>query len=178
MMKLVAFGASASKNSINKKFAAYTSQQFKEYETEVLDLNHYPLPLFTVDIEKKQGIPENTILFYNKIREADLLVISLAEHNGTYTAAFKNMFDWLSRFKAQLFENKNLVLISTSPGARGGKGVMDAALNRFPRHGARIIGHFCLPGFNENFDPKKGIINEELLSRFTTFIQDCHLELG
>lgn len=175
-MKLITFGASTSKNSINKQFAIYTAQQFEDYEIEVLDLNNYPLPLYSVDLEKEQGIPDNAKLFYDKIREADLLVISLAEHNGTYTVAFKNIFDWMSRHQTKIFENKKLVLVSTSPGGRGGKGVMDAALTRFPIHGANLIGHFCLPKFRDNFDSKTGIKNEELMNKYTLFIKSCIFE--
>jgi NAD(P)H-dependent FMN reductase len=39
-MKIIAFGASPSKNSINKKLATYAAHLF-ENEVEVLDLNDF-----------------------------------------------------------------------------------------------------------------------------------------
>ena len=161
-MKILAFGASYSKNSINKKLATYIANQFVNSEITILDLNDYQLPLYNIDLEKESGFPEIIHDFIKKIDSSDLLIISLAEHNGSYTAGFKNLFDWTSRVKTKMFEGKKLLLLSTSSGARGGLSVMQAAQTRFPIHGAEIIGHFSLPKFNENFDAALGIIDAEL----------------
>jgi NAD(P)H-dependent FMN reductase len=165
-MKLIAFGASYSKQSINKKFAAFAARQFQNAEIEILDLNTFSLPLFTVDVELEIGFPENVKLFLDKIEEADLLIISMAEHNGSYTAAFKNLFDWTSRLKAKMFDGRKMLLLSTAPGPRGGLSVIESAKIRFPKHGAEIIATFSLPNFLENFDTEKGILNEELNTQF------------
>lgn len=170
-MKILAFAASNSTESINKKFVSYVLSRFDEYETELLDLNDYELPLYSIDREKLSGIPEAVAHITKKLDEADVIIISLAEHNGSYTAVFKNLFDWLSRYKLKMFESKKMLLLSTAPGARGGRGVMDAALLRFPSHGAEILGHFCLPKFQENFDSEKGIINEELNLEFHSVLK-------
>ena len=47
--KIIAFGASSSKNSINKQFATYAAHQFKNVSVEILDLNDYEMPIFYVD---------------------------------------------------------------------------------------------------------------------------------
>lgn len=161
-MKIVAFAASSSSRSINRKFLIHVLSKFNSYETELLDLNEYELPLYSIDKEEMEGIPKSVISFSMKLDEADIIIISLAEHNGSYTAAFKNLFDWLSRYKLKMFESKKMILLSTAPGVRGGRGVMDSALSRFPIHGAEILGHFCLPRFQDNFDEKSGVINREL----------------
>lgn len=161
-MKIIAFGASYSKDSINKKLAAHAALHLGFEQTEILDLNHYLLPLFTVDLEKEIGQPQAAKDFVEKIEEADVLVISLSEHNGTYTTAFKNLFDWASRIKQQMFENKKIVLLSTAPGPRGGISALEAAKIRFPIHGAEIVGVFSLPHFYENFSEEEGILNENL----------------
>jgi NAD(P)H-dependent FMN reductase len=171
-MKIVAFGASTSKNSINKSFATYVASLFDRQEIEILDLNDFPLPLFNVDIEAESGIPDIAKQFNAKLRSADLIIISLAEHNGSYTSAFKNLFDWASRHESKMFAGKKMILLSTSPGARGGLGVMGAALVRFPIHGAEIVGHFSLPKFYENFEPQSGITNSDLKNSFDNIIQE------
>ena len=170
-MKILAFGASYSRNSINKTFAAYVAKQISNAEVEVLDLSQYDLPIFTVDIEKEVGTPTFVNSFLSKLESADLLVVSMAEHNGSYTSAFKNLFDWTSRAKLKMFEDKKMILLSTAPGARGGKGVIDAALVRFPMHGANIVMHFTLPKFSENFSADLGILNEELKKDFSAKIE-------
>ena len=53
--KIIAFGASSSRNSINKQLATFAANQFKNTEVEILDLNDYEMPLFSVDKEKENG---------------------------------------------------------------------------------------------------------------------------
>lgn len=162
-MKIIAFGGSPSKNSINKKLATYAASLFENAEVEVLDLNDFQMPLFSVDIEKEIGQHPLAQAFLDKIASADILVVSMAENNGNYSAAFKNVFDWCSRITAKIFNEKPMLLMATSPGGRGGASVLEIAKNAFPRFGANIKGVFSLPSFNDNFDIKKiKISNTEL----------------
>jgi NAD(P)H-dependent FMN reductase len=177
-MKIVAFGASNSSRSINKSFAVYTASLFFGAEVTVLDLNDFELPIYSFDREKDSGIPDKAVSFYEQLQSADLLIISMAEHNGSYTAAFKNIFDWVSRYNSKCFENKKLFLLSTSPGQRGGKGVLGAALVRFPNHGAEITEHFSLPKYGENFNIEQGIIHQDLKEEFFTKVNTIKLLYG
>ncbi len=162
-MKIIAFAGSNSKHSINKKLATFAASLFENAEVEVLDLNDYQMPLFGVDIEASIGQHPLAKSFLDKIATADVLVVSLAENNGNYAVAFKNIFDWCSRIGAKVFQDKPMLLMATSPGARGGASVLEIAKNAFPRYGAIIKGTFSLPSFNDNFDVVKGrISNEEL----------------
>ena len=165
-MKIVAFGASNSKNSINKEFASYAAHQFKSTSVEVLDLNDYPLPIYSIDLEQEEGLPENAVLFHQKLKESDLIIISFAEHNGSYAVAFKNLFDWVSRVELKMFDGKKLFLLSTAPGPRGGLGVLEHAIDRFPRHGAVISAVYTLPQYHQNFSVEGGILDEELGASF------------
>lgn len=153
-MKIIAFGGSNSQQSINKKLAAYVAHLFEGYEVEVLDLNDFALPLFSVDLEKEVGHQKLAQNFLDKIASADILVVSMAENNGNYTAAFKSLFDWASRINVKVFQDKPMLLMATSPGGRGGATVLEIAKNAFPRYGANVIATFSLPSFNENFDLK------------------------
>lgn len=169
-MKIIAFGASHHKASINRTFAAYAASQFESADIEVLDLNNYPLPMFTVEAEHELGHPQAARDFVAKLEEADLLIISMSEHNGSYTASFKNLFDWASRVKLKMFEGKKLLLISTATGSGAGVHVLEAAVKRFPRHGAEIIGTFSLPRFKDNFHEQDGILIDDLRDEFFTII--------
>ncbi len=162
-MNILAFGASYHKASINKEFATHVSRYFQHgNDIDILDLNQYSLPLFTVDVEEAEGYPLIIDQFIERLDWADLIIVSFAEHNGAYTAAFKNLFDWTSRVKLEMFEDTQLFMLSTSPGARGAQTVLEIAMDRFPRHGAKIIDHFSLPSFNENYSYKEGIVNDKL----------------
>jgi len=161
-MKVIAFAASNSKESINKQLVTYAASLVSEADVEVLDLNDYELPLFSVDIEKEIGQPALAQAFLDKLGNADALVISLAEHNGNYSAAWKNLFDWCTRIEQKVFQKKPTILLSTSPGERGGATVMEIALNSMPRFAADIKGSMSLPSFYDNFDTDNGkVINTE-----------------
>jgi len=162
-MKIIAFAGSNSSKSINKKLATYASSLFENAAVEILDLNDYEMPLFGVDIEVGIGQHVLAKAFLAKISQADILVVSMAENNGNYSVAFKNVFDWCSRIGAKVFQDKPMLLMATSPGARGGASVLEIAKNAFPRYGAQIKASFSLPSFNDNFDIQKGIINNEIL---------------
>lgn len=169
-MKILAFAGSNSHQSINKTLVQYVSSFFKGDEIEILDLNDYEMPIYSHQREIHQGVPPQALDFANKIDQADVLLISLAEHNGAYTAAFKNIFDWISRVpERSAFGEKNIFLMATATGARGGLGVLEMAEQRFPRNGGQIIDTFVLPFFNKKFDENLGIIDvakrEELMTK-------------
>lgn len=169
---ILAFAGSNSSRSINHRLVSHALKQFSAKQKTLLKLADFPLPIYGIDLEEKEGIPAEAIQFYEHVRKADLIIISLAEHNGSYTAVFKNLLDWMSRHHVKCFENKKLFLLSTSPGGRGGKGVMDAALSRFPRHGAEIVGHFSLPHFKDHFSDAEGIRSSELRLAFETALKE------
>ena len=170
MKKIIAFGASSSKQSINKQLATYTANQFQNASVEILDLNDYEMPIFSVDKEKENGIHPLAHDFYAKIGSADFIVISFAEHNGNFSSAFKNILDWTSRINAKTFKEKPMLLLATSPGARGGSSVLEIDTKRFPFQGGIVKGSFSLPSFNDNFDAEKGITNEELKNQLLEIV--------
>lgn len=169
--KILAFGASSSKTSINKQLATYAANQFDNATVEILDLNDYEMPVFSTDKEVENGIPQLAHDFYNKLGTVDLIIISFAEHNGAYSAAFKNIFDWASRINGKTFHHKQVLLMATSPGARGGSSVLEIAQNRFPFQGATVVGSFSLPNFYENYDTVNGITNEDAKKELVAIIK-------
>jgi chromate reductase len=109
-------------------------------------------------------------------------VISLAEHNGSYTAAFKNAFDWLSRIDQNVWKKKPMLLLSASPGQRGGASVLETAKVSFPFLGGNVIESFPFPSFYDNF--KEGSISNpelkqlvgEKIKRFEASLADLRVK--
>jgi chromate reductase len=161
MKKIVAMGGSNSKRSINKTLAGYAANHVLNSETVIADLNDYNLPIYGTDYEAEYGIPENAKKLNSLLASADGLVLSLAEHNGSYSAAFKNAYDWMSRIDQKVWKNKPMLLMATSGGARGGASVLEAARKGFPYLGANIVADFSLPSFHENYS-EEGIRDNEL----------------
>ncbi len=170
MKKIIAFAGSNSKTSINKQLAVYASSLVEDVEVEILDLNDFNLPLYGIDLENEKGIPEDAHRFLNLIKSSDGIVLSLAEHNGAYATVFKNLFDWMSRIDAKLWSEKPMLLMATSPGARGGATVLEIAKGRFQYMGGNIVSDFSFPSFGNNFSEGK-IINEELNADLKTRVE-------
>lgn len=170
MKKIIAFAGTSSKASINKQLVEYTGSLLEKAHVSILDLNDFELPLFSVDVEKEKGIPDAAQIFLAKIKSADGLIISLAEHNGAYSAVFKNIFDWISRIESKIFYGKPMLLMATSTGGRGGSSVLAIAKDRFPRHDANIIEVFSLPSFGNNFSEGK-IVDHELNSQLKNSVK-------
>ncbi|MEL6687713.1 MAG: NAD(P)H-dependent oxidoreductase [Pseudomonadota bacterium] len=159
-MKILAFAASSSRNSINKVLVTHAAEVLKseflpEATIEIIDLNDYEMPIYSIDREQADGIPAAAQLFFDKIGAADALLISYAEHNGLYTAAFKNIFDWASRIEMRVFQDKRMVVMSTSVGKHGGANVMKVALESAPYFGAKIVGHFSVGPFADHVADRK-----------------------
>ncbi len=160
-MKLLAFAATTSKKSINKQVINYAKTLIEgglleDATVEVLDLNDFEMPIYSIDREEESGIPAEAKAFHAAIAGADAIMISFAEHNGTFSAAYKNVFDWTSRIDAKVYQGKPGVFFATSPGGRGGKGVLDAAVGSAPHHGLDLKASLPIPSFYKNFDPEAG----------------------
>jgi NAD(P)H-dependent FMN reductase len=164
-MKILAFAASSSKKSINKRLVTYAASLLEGADVEVLDLNDFEMPLFSVDKEEELGHPALAKAFLSKIAASDALIISFAEHNGSYSAAYKNLFDWCSRAGAKVFHDKPLVLLATSPGARGAASVLAAATNSMPFFAGHVKATLSIPSFFDNFDLELNTLKNEDLKQ-------------
>jgi len=168
-MKILSFGASTSSSSINRQLARYAAGKVTGAEVTDLDLSSLSLPIYSSDEEEANGIPADAQRFLDTIRAHDAIVLSLAEHNGSYSAAFKNLYDWTSRLEQKLWSDKPMLLLSTSPGPRGGATVMAAAEATFPRMGADLKASFSFPSFYDNFSEGE-ISNQALASELQSAI--------
>jgi len=159
--KIIAFAASSSSRSINRQLVSYAAGLLADVEVEILDLNDFELPLFSVDREDQLGQPDLAHAFVQNIENCDGVIISFAEHNGCYSAAYKNIFDWASRIKPKVYQDKPMLLLATSPGGRGGKSVLELALSQIPRFGGQVRASLSVPMFAENFDSDSGTISND-----------------
>ncbi|WP_191601505.1 NADPH-dependent FMN reductase [Marinomonas algicola] len=181
-MKVFAFGASGSRTSVNQTLALFAANKLPSVtpiELTTLEENDFDLPLFTSQqeeaLEQETGnkAHPHAQSFLDKIQAADVVIVSFAEHNGNYSAAFKNLFDWSSRIEQKMFQNKPTLLLATSPGARGGKSVLEIAEKSLPRFGAAIVGALAIPSFFDAFDENMTRLrNDELSYKMDTLLQD------
>ncbi|HEY5715981.1 MAG TPA: NAD(P)H-dependent oxidoreductase [Psychromonas sp.] len=162
-MKIIGFAATNHKKSINLQLVKYACHFLIKHDIEILDLNDYELPLYSQDKEAEIGHPQIAKAFLAKLSGSDAIVISFAEHNGSYTTAYKNLFDWCSRIEPKVFQNKPMVLLSTSPGARGGASVLATAIQAAPYFNGIVKASLSIPSFFDNFDAENNrLIHPEL----------------
>lgn len=185
-MKILAFAATSSTKSINKQLVSYATSQLashhQDVETEILDINDYELPLFSEDREAELGQPALAKAFLDKIGNSDAVIISFAEHNGSYTVAYKNIFDWASRINPKVFQSKAMILLATSPGPGGASSVLATATASAPYFDGEVKASLSLPSFYDNFDSEQGRINnddidEQLLTAVNSLFESNTTEL-
>ena len=173
-MKILAFAASSSKKSINKQLVTYAASLVENAEVEVVDLNDFELPIFSEDKEADLGSPDLAKTFFKKIGDSDALIVSFAEHNGSYTAAYKNLFDWCSRIDQKLFQNKPMVMLATSPGPGGANRVLQTAITSAPKFAGDLKASLSVPSFQENTSAESGslvITNEAINKQLIAAVQ-------
>ena len=105
-MKVIAFGGSNSEHSINKKLATYAANQFSNASVEVLDLNDFAMPLFSVDVEKEIGQHPVAKAFLGKLAEADVLVeLKCFGYFSTITSIALSFCEYVASKKTELSIN-------------------------------------------------------------------------
>ncbi|MEL6640595.1 MAG: NAD(P)H-dependent oxidoreductase [Pseudomonadota bacterium] len=169
-MKILAFTASNSRNSINRALIDFAISHLQEgtrenAEFEVLDLNDFEMPIYSIDRERDGGIPEPAQTFFKKIGEADAILVSFAEHNGFVTSAWKNIFDWMSRIEMKLWQGKPVVMLAATPGRRAGANVLESQKMLAPHFGADLRGTLGIGKWSEAWHPEtEGLVQADDLA--------------
>lgn len=162
MNTILAFAGSNSSTSINHSLVGYTASLVKDYEVRLLDMVNHPFPMYSEDNEKENGFSDLLLSLMDTIRNSKGLVIAVNEHNSYPSAYFKNLMDWLSRVDSKFLADKQIFLMSTSPGGRGAIGALEVADKMLTRFNGTVVEKFSLPKYGQNFNSQRGIINNEL----------------
>lgn len=171
MAKIIAFAGSNASASINYQLVKHTCDLVEGHEIQLLNMSNFPFPMFSVDLEKDKGYSNSLIELRDDIGASQGLILSVNEHNSNPSAFFKNMLDWLSRVERNFLSDTKVLLMSASPGKRGGISSLGNIEQLLPRFGAEILATFSLPGFNANFAPQKGITDPELKAAHADALQ-------
>lgn len=174
MKKILAFTGSNHSNSINRQLLKFAIELFNKNEFEIteIDLRDYSPIMLSIDEQKENGIPEETEKLYEIMQNFDGYIIASPEHNSSVPAFLKNITDWLSRKELKFFNEKPVLLLSTSQGKRGGKTNLESLESIYGRmFAAKVIGAYSLPSFSGNFKDRK-IINEEELKSLQEHISN------
>jgi NAD(P)H-dependent FMN reductase len=155
-MKILAFAATNSRQSINRALIDHATarllQIMPDVQIETLDLNDYEMPIYSIDRESEGGVPAPAQEVFAQIGAADAVLVSFAEHNGFVTAAWKNIFDWMSRIEMKLWQGKPMVMLAASPGPRAGANVLASQQMLAPHFAADLRGTLGIGKWPEAWD--------------------------
>jgi len=163
-MKTIGFAGSNSSTSINHQLVNY-ALKFTDH-SEIIKLTDYHVPMYSQDLENSEGIPQSIKHLDAKLSESNKLVISVCEHNGNISAFFKNILEWLSRNNRDFLTNKQVVILSASPGSGGAQTALTITERTLPYFGAEVVSKLSVKGFHDIFKDGK-IINQELNNQLT-----------
>ena len=169
-MKIIAFAGSNSSTSINHQLVSYVVKLVEH--SEVIKLNDYVVPMYSQDLENSEGIPQSIKHLGAKLSETNKLVISVCEHNGNISAFFKNILEWLSRDNRNFLLNKQVVILSASPGGGGAQTALTITERTLPYFGAEVVSKLSVKGFYDIFKDGKIIdheLNNQLVKAMNSF---------
>ena len=160
-MKILAFAGSNSTTSINHALLEIVKADNPDLDIDILDIRNLQAPIYSIDIEQTNGAPKVLKELVSKISEYDALILALPEHNGLPSAFFKNIIDWCSRINNKFLGEKQTLLLSTSPGSKGGANNLEKLEPLFKYWGAEIVGKYSVPFFNDAVNTETSKISED-----------------
>lgn len=171
--KILAFAGSAREGSYNKKLVkiAVSGAEKAGAEVTLIDLRDFPLPVYDMDLEAKDGLPENARKLKALFKEHDGFLISSPEHNGLFSTLIKNVVDWASRQEEgekslECFVGKFAGLLATSPGALGGlRGLPHLRSMLMGLHTQVITNLVAVPGAGSAFHDDGSMTDEKMSAR-------------
>lgn len=164
-MKVLAFAGSTRVDSYNKKLIREAAKIAREMGAEVtiIDLKDYPMPFYDADLEK-EGMPKNAKQFRDMILKSDAVIISSPQYNASIPGVLKNALDWASRDENgqesdEAFAGKKIVIMSASPGKKGGaKGLVHLRAVLKDCGGEVLEKQVSIPSADQAFDERGTLI--------------------
>lgn len=168
--RILAVSGSGRQGSLNSMSLAVACEGIKAAGGDVtlLDLNHYPIPIYNGDLEAAQGLPSPVKAIKKLLFEHQGLLIATPEYNSSYTPLLKNMVDWTSRAESdetplQAYKHLKIALISASPGGYGGVRSVTALRLLLENCALSVIEASASIGkAHEQFDETGRCINEDV----------------
>lgn len=179
MKKILAFAGSNSSTSANRKLIEHALSKTAGHTVTLIDLRDYDAPIFSEDLEKESGVPESIQKLKDVFDGHDAFMIASPEHNGMMPAFFKNIMDWLSRTGGKIFQDKPVLLMSASPGPRGGQTNLGNMKTLFPHWGASaVFADFYVGGFHQAYhdesreftDPENELRLKQIVFDYETYL--------
>lgn len=174
-MRILMFAPVLRAGSYNKKLIRVAAKAVQEHsfcEVDLCEFNDFQIPVYDGDLEKS-NFPKGVQELGKKCSEADAIIISCPEYNGSMPGPFKNAVDWLSRLDPVPLKKKHIFFLGATPGnlatVRGNIHL------RVPFH---ILGSFVYPEFfglpkaDEAFDADGNLKDNKQKEKMAGLLKD------
>ena len=169
-MKIYGLCLSNNPNSINRQFLENTVPHLGG---EVIPFEETNFPLFKLGENEPSGLQK----LCDKLQNADAIIMSSPEYNGTFSPFGKNVLDWISTkgvfdgsTKRTPLSNKPTMICTVAPGPLGGIRCIPTVSMVATELGCIVYKIFATTGGfkGENYDYSKA---HHLMSEFKSMIQ-------
>lgn len=168
-LRFLVFSASMRSDSLNSKLAMLAAEYIRSTgaEVDLATMQEFDCPSYNGDDETQGGSPAGAAELNQRIINSDAIIISSPEYNGSMPGVIKNAIDWVSRFRPQPFNEKQILLMSASPSMVGGNRGVLALRIPLEHLGARVFPKmFSLAMAHKAFTPDDKIADATLVQRF------------
>lgn len=155
------------------RIALYFKQYIEQLnlaEVEILDLFDYQFPVFEERLRLQKEPDKKVILFSEKIKASDGVIIVTPEYNGGYPASLKNVVDVLY----DEWHRKPIAISTVSDGSFGGTQVIiSLQFTLWKMKAWTVPAMFPVPFVDKAFDESgKPVAKEETDKRASIFIKE------
>ena len=151
---LIIISASCGKNlELSKKFQEKSNEL--KFNSEILDLTTFDIPLFNPRICTKENIPVEIVKIKEKLFAAEKWIICAPEYNGSIPPILSNLIAWLSvsgdDFR-NLFNGQPIAIATFSGGV--GLELLTSLRIQLVHLGSQVLGRQLLSSFSKPVDIK------------------------
>ena len=168
-MRFLVFSASFRNDSLNTRLVKLAAQiiETKGAKVDYANMSDFDCPSCDQDFEANNSHPNGAEEFRKRILANDAFIISSPEYNGSMPGFLKNSIDWVSRFRPQPFNERQVLLMSASPAMGGGNHGLWSLRMPLEHLGANVFSNmFSLAIAHKAFTPEGNIADETLSKRF------------
>lgn len=170
-LNIVAISGSLRKNSYNTALLQEAKNLISDKaEVEILNIGEFPL--FNEDVENP--LPQSVSEMKQKIKNADAVIISVAEYNRSLSGALKNAIDWSTRpYGDNSFVGKKVAVIGATPATTGTMSAQMHLKYILVYLGAHPFGQpeFYLAEAHKKFDEQGKLTDEETKKHLESYLE-------
>jgi NAD(P)H-dependent FMN reductase len=170
-MKIEIISGSTRETSITRRVALHLFDKLKgttEHEIGLIDLKDWDLPLMQSVFVSVDTTPAPFKELTARIFAADAFILVTPEHNGSYSAALKNLLDHFPKQHHKVF-----ALATASPGALGGIRATQQLLLLIPAlFGIASPYLLVVPAVDKKFAADGSLIEQSFSNSIHNFITE------